>query len=142
VIGYRLDDRDSIHSAVAGIFPKFRPALGAVQPPVQLLAVRGESDQNMKLTTHHLLISRLRIRGAIPPLPPIFLMLWCLMKHRDDFVLRRMFGPKREELAGGWLVRNLTKYYECEQIEEDQMDGPFNIHGKFDRRLHNFGWQT
>jgi hypothetical protein len=56
------------------------------------------------------------MRGAILPLPQYVFMAWCLVKkkHRNNFtlerrlrlsdnrVLRRIFGPKREEVAGDW----------------------------------------
>jgi hypothetical protein len=31
------------------------------------------------------LVPRLRLRGAIPPLPQSVFMAWCLVKHRDNF---------------------------------------------------------
>jgi hypothetical protein len=58
--------------------------------------------------------------GAVHPLPQFVFMAWYLFKHRDNFtlppsrawqlssrvlgnrVLRRTFGPKREEVTGGW----------------------------------------
>jgi len=40
----------------------------------------------MKLTTLLLLVLRLRMRGAIPPLPQYVFVEWCLVKHRDNFI--------------------------------------------------------
>jgi hypothetical protein len=39
----------------------------------------------MKLATHLHLVPRLRMRGAIPPLPHYVFMAWFLVKHRDNF---------------------------------------------------------
>jgi hypothetical protein len=38
--------------------------------------------QGMKLPTHLHLVSRLRMRGAIYPLPQYVFMSWCLIKHK------------------------------------------------------------
>jgi len=49
-----------------------RPALGPTQPPIQRAAgilPPGQSDRSVKVTTHLYLMMRLRIHGAIPPLP-------------------------------------------------------------------------
>jgi len=67
-----------------------RPALGPTQPPIQWvpgILSRGYSGRGVKLTTHLHLVLRLRMRGAIPPLPHMSqcLMAWCLVKHRDNF---------------------------------------------------------
>jgi len=40
-------------------------------------------QQGVKLTTH-LLLSRLRMRRAIPPLPKYAFMAWYLVKHREN----------------------------------------------------------
>jgi hypothetical protein len=55
--GYGLDDRGS---------------------RVQLFSSPPRSDH---------LVPRLRMRGAIPPLPQYVFMAWCLVKHRDNFTL-------------------------------------------------------
>jgi hypothetical protein len=39
----------------------------------------------MKLTTYLRLVPRSRMCGAIPPLPQYNFMVWCLIKHRDNF---------------------------------------------------------
>jgi hypothetical protein len=38
--------------------------------------------------------------GAIPPLPQYAFMAWCLVKHRDNFTLKRQEKTKhgREEM--------------------------------------------
>jgi len=41
----------------------------------------------VKLTTHFHPVSRLRMRGSIPPLPHYVFMAWCLVEHRDIFTL-------------------------------------------------------
>jgi hypothetical protein len=51
-------------------------------------------------------------------------------------VLRRIFGPKREEVAGGWRrlhneelhILYFTKYYSGDQIKEEEMGGSYSMH--------------
>jgi hypothetical protein len=48
------------------------PALGRTEPPIQWVArvlSQGLSGRAVKLNTHLHIAPRLRIRGAIPPLP-------------------------------------------------------------------------
>jgi hypothetical protein len=66
----------------------FRPAVGPIKPRIQW--VRGALSLGVKwwgvkLTTHLHLVPRPRMRGAIPPLTQYVLMVWCLVKHRDNF---------------------------------------------------------
>jgi len=45
----------------------------------------SKSGRGVKLTTYLHLVPRLRMRGAIQPLPQYVLMGWCLVKkHRDN----------------------------------------------------------
>jgi len=37
------------------------------------------------LNTHFHLVPRLKMRGAMPPLPQYIFMAWYLVKHRDNF---------------------------------------------------------
>jgi hypothetical protein len=45
----------------------------------------GQSGRGMKLTTHLHLVSRSRMRGAIPPLPNTPSWRGAQLKHRDNF---------------------------------------------------------
>jgi hypothetical protein len=47
----------------------------------------GSSGRGVKLITHLHLVPRSRMHGAIPPLPQYVFMAWCLVKHRDIFLL-------------------------------------------------------
>jgi len=51
----------------------------------------------VKLTTHLHLVQRLRMRGAIPLLPPYVFIAWCLVEHRDSstftFTLNKICTP-------------------------------------------------
>jgi hypothetical protein len=51
----------------------------------------GGSGRGVKLTTHFQLVSRLRMRSAIPPLPQYVFTavfrVWYLFKHKDNFTL-------------------------------------------------------
>jgi hypothetical protein len=68
---YGLEDRGSINGTgrVSFFATASTPALGPTQPLIQ--RVPGVKRQSMKMTTHFNLVQRLRIRGAIPPTPPI-----------------------------------------------------------------------
>jgi len=46
----------------------------------------------VKLTTHFYPVPMSRMRGAIPPLPLYVSMVWCLVKHRDNFTFLPLHG--------------------------------------------------
>jgi hypothetical protein len=103
-LGHRLDVRGSIPGrdnngfffrhrvqTSSGAHPTFYPmGTGTLIP--------GANCRGEKLTTHPPLVSRLRMHGVIPPLPNTsswggaylskryVLMVWCLVKHSDDFI--------------------------------------------------------
>jgi hypothetical protein len=63
----------------------------------------------VKLNTQFHPFPRLRMCGAITPIP--IMTLWCVHLHIyifrkrrafENWVLRRIFGPKRGELTGDW----------------------------------------
>jgi hypothetical protein len=65
-----------------------RTVLKPTQPPMQLVSgslslevMRPERE----LTTHFPLVPRLRMRGAVPPLPQYAFMAWYLVKQRENF---------------------------------------------------------
>jgi hypothetical protein len=65
-----------------------RPAVGRTQPSIQwdrTVFPSGWRGRSVKLSTHLDLMPRLRMRGAIPPLPQYVFMAWCLVKHRNNF---------------------------------------------------------
>jgi hypothetical protein len=89
-LGYGLDDRgfESRQGLGLFIFTASRPVLGPTQPPIQWvtgalsLAVKWpgcEADPHLHL------VSRSRMRGAIPPLPSTPLWRGDRLKHRDNF---------------------------------------------------------
>jgi hypothetical protein len=53
----------------------------------------------------------------------------------ENGVLRRVFGPKRDEVAGGWRklhnveLHNLYLYNYDDQVDEDVMDGTCSKNG-------------
>jgi hypothetical protein len=65
--------------------------------------------------------------------------LWSLTlrdEHRlrvfENKVLRRIFGPKRDEVTGGWRKLHNEEFqilYSCNQVEEDEMDGTCRPNG-------------
>jgi len=40
----------------------------------------------VELTTHLHQVTKLRLRGAVHPLPRYIFMAWCLVKHGDNFI--------------------------------------------------------
>jgi hypothetical protein len=89
-LGYGLDDWDSIPRTGNGIFffsTTSRLALGPTHHPIQW--VPGAITLGTKQLGHAVdcsphLVPRLRMHGAIPPLPQLF-MAWYLVKHKDNF---------------------------------------------------------
>jgi hypothetical protein len=69
----------------------------------------------------------------------------------ENRALRRIFGSKREEVAGGWrrlhneelsqLVR-FVKWFNGHQAKEDEMGGTCSTHGKYEKCVQNFGRET
>jgi hypothetical protein len=62
-------------------------------------------------------------------------------------VLKRLFGPKREEVTGHCKKLNnefrnfllCSKYYYNNQMKEDEMDLTCSMYEKY---IHNFRWET
>jgi hypothetical protein len=94
-LGYGLDDRGSRVRFPAGarnfsLHHRLQNGSGPppLQPPTQCVTGAlsvGESGWGVKLTTHLHLVPKSRMSGAIPPLPQLVFMMWCLVKHRDNF---------------------------------------------------------
>jgi hypothetical protein len=61
----------------------------------------------------------------------------------ENRVLRRLFGPKRDEVMGGWrklqkdeiCIVLFTKYKYNDQITEDEIGGACSINGE-NRKAH------
>jgi hypothetical protein len=73
------------------------------------------------------------------------------LKVLENRVLRRVFGPKREEVAGGWRTKVngelhtlyiLPIFIMVVKIEKDEMSGTCNTHGRSEKCLQYFGWKT
>jgi len=77
--------------AVVGFFlfsTAFRLALGPTQPPIQWVSgahTLGVKLMGRKLTAHLHPVPRLRLHGAVHPLLRYIFVVWCLVKHRDNF---------------------------------------------------------
>jgi hypothetical protein len=58
--------------------------------------------RGVKLTTHFLLVPSFRTRGTVPPLSHYVFMVWCLVKHRNNYILplpegkRPLWRPRRK----------------------------------------------
>jgi hypothetical protein len=67
----------------------------------------------------------------------------------ENRLLGRIFGPKMEEVAGGWRrlhnkeLRNshFTKYYSGDQIKEDEMGGKCSMHMRVEKCMQYSGWE-
>jgi hypothetical protein len=67
----------------------------------------------------------------------------------ENRVLGRIFGPKEEEVTGGWRrlhnkehhVR-FTKYYLGDQIKEGEIDWAGSMDKRYDKCIQYFGWKT
>jgi hypothetical protein len=107
-----------------------RMALGPTQPPIQWVPVAPSLGvKRPGHETDHSPPSSTRMRGAIPPLPQYVFMVWCLVKHRDNFTFlplqyilftvstRIGFNHLKDESHNH---RNLHCHYFCEsqQIKE------------------------
>jgi len=65
----------------------------------------------------------------------------------ENRVLRRKFGPKRDEVTGEWRKLHneellITKYYSGYQIEKNDMGGACSTHGVVKRFIQDFGAET
>jgi hypothetical protein len=65
----------------------------------------------------------------------------------ENRVLRRIFGPKREEVAGVWRrlkIEELHKLYASPNIIRmmNEMKESCSTHGKDEKVIHNFGRKT
>jgi hypothetical protein len=66
----------------------------------------------------------------------------------ENRVLRRIFGPHRDEVTGEWrklhneeashIVLN-PKYHYADKIKKNEVDGACGIHGRGKRSVQDFG---
>jgi hypothetical protein len=59
----------------------------------------------VKLTIDLHLVQRLRMRGAVPPLPHYVLMAWYLLKHRDNTTFTFCFKCEGKRPLGRYKHR-------------------------------------
>jgi hypothetical protein len=66
----------------------------------------------------------------------------------ENRVLRRIFGPKRDEVRGEWIKLHnqelndpvfLTQYCSGDEIEKNKMGGACGTYGGEERRIQGFG---
>jgi hypothetical protein len=68
----------------------------------------------------------------------------------ENKVLRRIFGPKTEEEAGGWKILDNEELHNLyaspltkgEQVKKDESGGACSMHGGDEKCMHNFGRKT
>jgi hypothetical protein len=67
----------------------------------------------------------------------------------ENRVLRRIFGPKRDEATGEWrrlhneeLHDLITKYYSGNQIDKNETGGACSTYGGKERCIQDFGGET
>ena len=68
------------------------------------------------------------------------------LKVFENRMLRRIFGPKREQVTGEWRrLHNddlLTKYYSGDQISNTEVDRACSTYGGVMRCVQGFGGET
>jgi hypothetical protein len=93
-LGYGLEDRGfrvrfPTEAGNFSLHHRVQNGSGSTQPPTQW--VPGALSQGVKRLGREADHSPLssaevkKMRGAIPPLPQYAFMVWCLVKHRDNF---------------------------------------------------------
>jgi hypothetical protein len=93
--------------------------------------IQTESSLSLSLS---LSISSLMLKHITTSLSDILYKCetWSLTKREENRMLRRIFGPKMEEVAGGWRrlhneeLHNLyasPNIVKCDQVKEDGMGG-------------------
>ena len=64
----------------------------------------------------------------------------------ENRVLRRIFGPKRDEVTGEWRrLHNevlLTEFFSVDKIQKNEMCGACSACGGEERRIQGFGGET
>ena len=67
------------------------------------------------------------------------------LKLFENRTLRRIFGPKRDEVTGEWRKlhnEELNDQYSLNQIEKNEIDGACSVYGKEERRILGIGGVT
>ena len=59
----------------------------------------------------------------------------------ENKLLRRIFGPKMDEITGEWSVL-LTEYCASDKIKKNEMGGSCSLHGGGEGHVQGFGGET
>jgi hypothetical protein len=60
----------------------------------------------------------------------------------ENRVLRRIFGPKRDEATGEWRRLHNEELYSGNQIEKNEMGGAGSTYGGKERCIQDLGGET
>jgi len=60
----------------------------------------------------------------------------------ENRVLRRIFGPQRDEITGDWRRRLLTEYYPGDKNEKAEMGEACSTYGWEERCIQGFGGKS
>ena len=63
----------------------------------------------------------------------------------ENRVLRRVFGPKRDEVTGEWRKlhnEELTEYFAGDKIEKNEMGGTYSAYGGGEKGVQGSGGET
>jgi hypothetical protein len=74
----------------------------------------------------------------------------CRLRVSENRVLRRIFGPKRDEVTGKWrklhdkelLCSVLTKYHSSDQVKKTEMSRTCSTYGGEERCIQGFSGET
>jgi hypothetical protein len=67
------------------------------------------------------------------------------MRVLQNRVLRKIFGPKRDEVTGEWrssMIRAPYQYYLGDQIKKNEMGGACDTYGRQERCIKGFRGET
>jgi hypothetical protein len=133
--GTTLTNQNSIHEAI-----KSRLKSGnACYHSVQNLLSSSLLSKNVKIKIYRTIILPVVLYGC--ETWSLTLREECRLRVFENRVLRRIFGPKRDEVTGEWR-RLLTKYHSSDQIKKTEMGRTYGTYGEEERCTQGFSGET
>jgi hypothetical protein len=78
----------------------------------------------------------------------IFVFQFAIQKFKESRVLRRIFGPIRDEVTEEWRMlhneelNDLMQYCLGDQIQKDEVGGACSMYGEEERCIRDLGGET